>query len=358
MEFAIDFNSLIEIVYAIGAIIALASLLIIFQIVRMRYVIRSAEQRRCDFEARWKPILNGSEAVASVPELHGEERTWFVRLWNDERSKIAGEPHPGQRRVTLAGLAERTNSIQYVRRLAARGDVAERVIALTMLGWLRDPADLEISSELAESADPVISITAAHAMLHIDPHHARRFLELRLSRSDWAPAKVDAIVEEERRTLQPALLDAIFAMPEGDRLVRYLAYCEPEKMLPVLTRVLETSQETPTLVAALKVLGRIAGPEQAPLARKFLHNGDWYVRVQSAHALGRLGDSSDVAGLSALLADAEWWVRLRAAQAIATLAKDVTALERLRDEQKDRYAREVLTRVIAERQFAVPGGQR
>lgn len=358
MEFAIDFNSLIQIVYGIGAVIALGSVLIVFEIARMRNVLRSAEKRRSEFEARWKPILDGSEHVASLPRLRGEEHTWFVRLWNDERSKIAGEPHPGQRRVSLAELADRTESVQYARGLAAKGDVAERVVALTMLGWFRDSADLDIASRLAESADPIVSITAAHAMLQIDPQQAQRFLELRLSRADWAPAKVDAIVEEERRTLQPALLDAIFGMPEGNRLVRYLQYCEPDRMLPALTRVLETSQDTPTLIAALKVLGRTAGPQQAPLARKFLHHSDWYVRVQAAHALGRLGDLSDVQGLSALLADDEWWVRLRAAEAIATVAKDVSAVERIRDEQKDRYAREMLTRVIAERQFAVPGGQR
>ena len=358
MDFAIDIDALIQIVYGIGAIIALGSVLIVFEIARMRNVLRSAEKRRSEFEARWKPILDGSQTVASLPHLHGEEHTWFVRLWNEERLKIAGEPHPGQRRVNLAGLADRTQSVEYARGLAAKGDVAERIIGLTMLGWFRDPADLGIARRLAESPDPIVSITAAHAMLQIDPEQAHRFLELRLSRNDWPPAKIDAIVEEERRTLQPALLDAIFEMPEGNKLVRYLRYCEPEKMLPVLTRVLETSQDTPTLIAALKVLGRASGPQQAPLARKFLRHSDWYVRVQAAHALGRVGDLSDVDGLTTLLADPQWWVRLRAAEAIATVAKDVSAVERIRDEQKDRYAREVLTRVIAERQFAVPGGPR
>lgn len=357
MDFAIDFNSLIAIVYGIGAIIALASVFIMFEIVRMRYVLRAADKRRSDFEARWKPILDGTEVVASLPTIRREERTWFLRLWNEERRKIASEPHPGQRRVTLAGLAERTQSLEYARVLAAKGDVADRVIALTTLGWLRNSADLAIATELADSPNPVISITAAHAMLQIDPTQAGRFLELRLSRSDWPPAKVDAIVEEECPTLQPALLDAIFGLPEGTRLVRYLLYCPAEKMLPVLTRVLETSQDVPTLIAALKVLGRCGAPEQATFARKFLHHSDWYVRVQAAHALGRLGNAGDVEDLSALLRDGEWWVRLRAAEAIAALAKDGAAVERIRDEQKDRYAREMLNHVIAERQFAVPGGQ-
>ena len=56
-----------------------------------------------------------------------------------------------------------------------------------------------------------------------------------------------------------------------------------------------------------------------------------------------------------LLADAQWWVRYRAAQALTRLPaigeKDV--MQRIRDEQTDRFACDVLDQVMAERNIGV-----
>jgi hypothetical protein len=58
----------------------------------------------------------------------------------------------------------------------------------------------------------------------------------------------------------------------------------------------------------------------------------------------------DAVALEPLLADPQWWVRYRTAQALEHLFRDDAGrLERVRDAQEDRYARDILTQVMAER---------
>ena len=62
-----------------------------------------------------------------------------------------------------------------------------------------------------------------------------------------------------------------------------------------------------------------------------------------------IGTADDASILIALLSDAQWWVRYRAAQALARLPSvDVPKLESIQAAQSDRFARDMLSQVIAE----------
>ena len=65
------------------------------------------------------------------------------------------------------------------------------------------------------------------------------------------------------------------------------------------------------------------------------------------------GGATVIAGgqtLMPLLTDPQWWVRYRTAQALQhLLAGGEAQLAKVRDAQEDRYARDILTQVMAER---------
>ncbi|HYG13158.1 MAG TPA: hypothetical protein VD885_03330, partial [Methylophilaceae bacterium] len=70
------------------------------------------------------------------------------------------------------------------------------------------------------------------------------------------------------------------------------------------------------------------------------------------NVLRRLGTREDLPSLLQLLCAPEWWVRYRAAQAITAapyLGKD--ELGQLQATQADRYARDILQQVAAERSY-------
>jgi HEAT repeat protein len=66
-----------------------------------------------------------------------------------------------------------------------------------------------------------------------------------------------------------------------------------------------------------------------------------------------MGTEDDVEPLTRLLVDKEWWVRYRAAQALAGLPfLDMTTLRKLTEDQKDRYARDILAQALAEKEMS------
>jgi HEAT repeat protein len=86
-----------------------------------------------------------------------------------------------------------------------------------------------------------------------------------------------------------------------------------------------------------------------PRIDELLAHPAWYVRMQAAKLLGRMGRAEDAGRLETLLADEEWWVRFRAAKALVRLpGLGPRDLEHIRMRLLDRYARDILGQVIAE----------
>lgn len=357
MDLTVDFSVIIRIVYGIAAASVLAALLLVVQIVVMRRWARLDEERRRNFHQLWEPILRKpGRVIPPLPRVRKKDVEDFIIMWNSV-DEAAGDDSSDQMSVRwyLDEVARRAGMVPIALRLARKGNTASRLIAVTMLGLLREESASQLSENLMASTLPVLSIAAAHALVQIDPSTARDFLILRLKRNDWPPAKVDAIIAQERVIFAPVLVEAIFTLPEGKRLVRYLEFCDADEALPAINRILDaSSSDDATIRSALKVLGQFAPREGADRAAQFLRHANWEIRVQAANALGRMGDASQVSALAELLGDSEWWVRYRAAQAIADLTDDSGALEYIHDAQSDRYARDMLAQVMAERSYNAP----
>ena len=80
-----------------------------------------------------------------------------------------------------------------------------------------------------------------------------------------------------------------------------------------------------------------------------IRDSAWFVRMQAATVLGRVGQQEHLSLLESLLDDSEWWVRYRAAQAITRLPfMGPNQLRQLRVRQKDRFAADILQQTFAE----------
>jgi HEAT repeat protein len=243
-------------------------------------------------------------------------------------------------------------------RWAKRGDVVERVAAITMLGHLRESSSAPILHSLCDGPNALISIAAAHALLQIEPRFADRFVTLICARADWAPGKLAAIVREKAELLTAPLLDLCrtAGVPAARAAAPYLRYLDAEKAVPVLRTLLQTVSDPETLAAALKALTAIGSAADASAVSKLTADERWQVRLQAANALGALGAQSHIALLAAMLSDSHWWVRYRAAQAIATLSiRSKADITRVLTERDDPFARDALVQALAERGRIVQG---
>jgi len=312
---------------------------------------RQTSRDELGFLTLWRPLLlHPARATmpAVLPMLETRHRLFFLKLWNQSMRNADAGAADG-----LAALARAVDCDRFCRRMLLRGERVERLLAALTLGQLRDHAAWDSLVNLTMSADGELSLQAFHAMLRIDAEAAAsQSTPLLLARHDWPVAQLAAMLQPVQGAFMQPLVAALAEtraahLPRALRLVEALRLPLPQAaVLPLL----QEAHDTNVLLGALRLVRDVG---LLPYARPHLRHDDWRVRVQAAKALGRVGEHADANRLIPLLGDAEWWVRYRAAQALAGMSFFSSAeLELLRANLSDRYARDILGQVLAERQAA------
>jgi hypothetical protein len=317
-------------------------------IVYLRMSQRRSSQDEQDFLAIWRPLLLSSlhsSVPATLPVLDVGHRLYFLKLWNG----LMRTASP-QAAASLSGIAYAIGCDQFSRRFLRLGNRVECLLATITLGHLRDDAAWERLVTQTLSSDNATSINAFHALVQIDADAAAEQLTpLLLARNDWPIAQTAAILQSAQSAFMYTLIEAT-AETRSVHLIRTLRLIESMRLaLPhaVVLRLLEQAPNTEALIGTLRIANDVS---LLPHVRPFLRHEDWRVRVQAAKLLGRIGEHSDVNRLIPLLADVEWWVRYRAAQALAAMPFfSSTEMELLRSNLSDRFARDMLSQVLAER---------
>jgi HEAT repeat protein len=300
---------------------------------------------------RWQTLLALAidEVPAVLPPVDVPDSVAFLLLWTHFQESVRAD---GKDR--LNEVARRTGMDVVARRLARDGDLRERLVGLTALGHLRDTTVWDELIALALDRDPAISMSAAKALFRIDPPHAADMLvPMILTREDWPRAMVAAMLEEAGPDVtSKALADAVArAAPDrAPRIIRFLELAHRDVALPVVRRLIKTSDHAEVVASCLRVF---SDPADLGLVRSLLEDPRLPVRLNAAITLGRLGTADDRALLTRTLADADWWVRYRSAHALAKLPSvDALDLHDLALAHPDRFARDMLTQVIAETELA------
>ena len=326
-------------------LLTLGIVLLILVLRIQRYWQGRREQR---FQQRWRPVL--MQAVAGdpstgLPALARRDQWRFLKLWNHMQESLRGDAT--QR---LAALAYRLDCQHTARRLLARRSLPRRLFGIMTLGHMRDRTAWDLLQAQLQQSERISALFAARALIQIDTQRGvHAVLPQLLQRDDWELVRVATLLQEFREALGRELAINLSALPAA-RLPRAMRLADVmhlhvpgEVMLPWL----HAHQPAELLIAALRVC---SGAAVLPAVRALAGHADWRVRVQSARALGRLGEASDLTLLTRLLCDPQWWVRYRAAGALTQLP--LVSRETLRDllgSLQDRYAREIFAQVLAER---------
>jgi HEAT repeat protein len=340
----------LHIALAVGAITVLLSVGLVLQVLAMRLRGVRRARRSAVVQARWRPILAraalGDSLEEPLPALPRSERADVLMVWNQLQDGLRGSAHAGLNR-----LAERLGFHADACRWADRGGLAQRALGLATLGHLgRDEDRARLLAAMADARSPV-SLAAARALLQIDARaSAPAVLEQYLERPDWAAAKLGTLLREAGADAVTPALTALLPGLDGEaqlRLLPLMRFAESSQAALALHRLVDRSNDPRVLSAALR---QLHGPHALPRVRALAGHGDALVRSAAALALGRSGATADRALLLALLGDRDWWVRYRAGQALLALpGMDASALAALRAGLADRYARDMLEHVCAER---------
>ncbi|MBI2890368.1 MAG: HEAT repeat domain-containing protein [Nitrospirae bacterium] len=319
-----------------------------------RLVLNLRERRRQLFLATWRPLLAESleEPLVLLPPVSKFDGTTLLGLWNYYYESLRGDAHE-----RLAYAAGRVGLDEIARRHLRARSRRRQLLAIATLGNLRHAESWSDLERLALHESPMLSITAARALIRIDAQRAMPALvPLFAAREDWPPATVAAMLSEAGPAVASGPLATVVdqtAIEHLPRLIRFLELADPHHGLPPVRRLLENPPEDRIIAPCLRVLARFADPHDLSRVRRYLDHPRWHIRAQAAAALGKMGTEDDVAPLTRLLVDKEWWVRYRAAQALVGLPfLDGTGLKKLTEDQKDRYARDILAQALAEKEMA------
>ena len=334
------------VVWSCVVIFALVALIAVqIMVVRVVTAVRIRRQQR--LERLWLPLLMcGLEAVPdSLPRLRRRDVPSLLSLWNRLHDAINGSA-----RAPLLNLALRIGLDRAARRMFSHRGIRDRLLAITTLGRLADRVRWGELVQLASTHDLALSLAAARAMVRIDPRSATTILlPMIAERDDWPPSTVALMLQEAGADVisEPLVSAVLRTGPEhAHRLIRYLGLAHGEATVPLLNRLIREARSVESITACLRVF---TDANDVGALQPFLHHPRWEVRVCAVKTLGRLGTRRDEVSLIAMLSDLEWWVRYRAAQALCGLVSgDLDRVKRLRDTQRDRFARDILTHVLAE----------
>jgi len=289
-------------------------------------------------------------ASDSLPPVRRRDGVSFLTMWNRLQDSLVGEfGEPLNRIAVRAGMDD------MARHMLAYGNVRERLLAIATLGRLRDRTVWAEFVKLTTDRDLVLSLTAARALVRMDPRAAiELLLPLIAERDDWSPTAVVLMLQDAGADAISAPLAeaAVRAAPEhAHRVIRYLGLAHPEAAIPVVRELLvRRADHIECVTACLRVFKDAA---DLGTVRRYLTDHRWEVRVRAIDVLGRLGTVDDQARLALLLSDPEWWVRYRAAQALCALpSADRERLTHMSTTHSDPFARDILAHVLAERRCA------
>lgn len=296
-------------------------LILLICILLLRFVRVAKEHRRRLVTETWRPLL--AQCVVEMPEnlpaLNPRDHLAFLHLWNHCFESIRGDA-----RTQLNELARRLGIDQVAKRLLRARFLRRRLLAVVTLGHLQERSIWSELNEALHSDNAFLSLVAAKSLLNIDAPAAIPLLIPVISqRKDWSPLKVVAMFEAVGADLAAETIAeaAVQASPEiASRLIRHLAGTRSSEGLPPLRALLQEGPPSDDVLSAcLFLFGQCSDPRDVSTVREHLTHPTWYVRLQAASALGKMGIEEDEPRLIRLLDDDHWWVRYRAAEALSHL---------------------------------------
>lgn len=342
-----------KIVFAfwLGVAVAAMTVVMLMVIIVMRQVVLHRERVHAEAVAFWKLIVVPApeNPALAIPPMHNRDLPGFLEVWNNVHEPLHGDTTPHLSRVAREiGLEERL-----YKRLTL-SSFHSQLVAIIALGHIQNKESFNHVEKFIDDKNPIVSLCAARSLTQIDPGRAvSKFVPQIVRRSDWSQGSIAHILQEvgaDSVTLELSKATLQANAEIAPRLIRFLAGVSPEAAAPIIRKTLLSSGDERLISTCLQVM---TNRDDLDCVRPLLEHPRWHVRMQAAVTLGRLGVLGDDQRLVAILADGQWWVRYRAAQALMALSFVTRAdVQSILSGQTDRYARDILEHVLAEKGLA------
>ncbi len=342
--------------FQVGAFCVFLSAAFFFYMLWLRFNARRMQERNTRVVAEWEPVfhkyLERSDATffAERKPLRRSEVPAFLHFWNYLHESLRG-----QLTEKIKSSSHTFNLLKQTVKLLKKGNLSERLLAITTLGNIATPDSWQILEKMTSNRDPIVSFWAVRALFKLDAIKAtNQFLPLIAKREDWAVHFVAGLLEEvDAKIISEPLGRLVMEsfrkkLPEKQlaRLISYLRLAVPENSVSVIHQIITETEQPEVLIACLRLFPPLT---DVHILRKLIQHEHWTVRMYAANAFGRVGGKEDRIYLIRALSDLEWWVRYRAACAIFTMPYfSDEEIDWLSETHANLFARDILKHVRAE----------
>ena len=349
--FRSEFDSITLIaLWSIAAVLVTTVVLFVYTM-GLRVATIAGDRRRRAFLGEWREVFAIAALSAKaasderLPRLTRGDRTDLLEEWNRARSIVDGSAVDN-----LIVLAKRVGIPELAGRLLRRRRIQSLIIAVQTFGHLRERSQFDAIHGFLDHSNTALSITAATSLVEIDPPAGIALVVPRIEeRRDWPKNKVSILLREAGSELisEPMYRAIRSAGTAGKTyLLQFARLIESEVRDVLVEDLIRETNDPGVLTAALKL---VSGYRGVPRIAALTQHDTWYVRMQAARVLGRVGQEEHLNLLESLLDDPEWWVRYRAAQSITGLPfLGPNQLRQLQKRQTDRFAIDILQQSMAE----------
>ncbi len=349
--FRSSFDALTTIALWSIAAVLLTTIVLFIYTVGLRFATNTAERNRRRFLATWRDVFasallgDGIPDAQALPVIRRGDSSELLEEWNRVRSVVGGKAVDN-----LIKLAKRTGIPELAKTLFRSHRMRGRILAVQTLGHLRMSEFRDEICDLVSHDNTAISITAAAALVDIDPDYGISIVIPMINkRHDWPKNRVSVILRHAGSAcISEPMYRAIRTEDDSGQsyLLKFARLIESETLDALVDDLIRSSRDPRVITASLKL---VSGFKGVPRIASLTQHEAWYVRMQAATVLGRVGQQEHLSLLEALLDDPEWWVRYRAGQAISSLPfVGPNELRALRDRQTDPYAADILQQCFAE----------
>ncbi len=327
------------------------TLLVMLQVMLLGELARRRASRRQQFNEQWRPFFAlcslGDELPAPVPTLPRGQQLWFLLQWNRTQLQLRGAARERMNRALVAlGMDQQALVL-------LRGRVRSKLIGLTCLRHLADPAHWNDVQPLLVNRNVTVSLASAQTLIAMDATRAMQLiLPAAVSRPDWALPRLASLCQQAGE--QAVTLPLLIALsgsedPRRERLVPLLVHGDPRHAAPWARARLAEDAAPEQLQVALRCLCELGDPRDRGRLLRALQHSHADVRLAALQALHKQARSDDSALFMPLLGDPSWWVRQAAADSLATLpGATPEGLQTLFRQVHDRYGQDALRRAMAE----------
>lgn len=320
MNGAVPDSALVVLSLIIAGLLVIAFLFSAYAVIlRLRNARRGRLQAR--LQERWEtPILAAIADPARVSDVHPlvprRYRMHFVQFVLDYARRVRG-----LERQTLRSLVE-----PYLEGIARRVDhprAEVRTRAVQTLGMLGLPKyEREVLAGL-DDPSPLVSMVAARYLARPEfPQYGPALMEHLDRFEGWNRSFLASMLATMGPEVAPVLRDGLTDRQQASWL--RAVYAEALQMQkdaraadPAVEALQELDGRERDLTASiLRLLAAVGRPEHVDAVRPLCHSDDEIIRAQALHALGSLGDESELPLLFAGMEDVSPWAALHAARGV------------------------------------------